>query len=153
MVRRSAAMASPRLRRPFRRIRALKSARTRHNVITRFVSVHRADGTTDAAAAGWEERLHVAWREAAYFDILIGESECGNPRGGVCNLIPAPPPRLPGSVSLLSRKSHGPSTTPVSTFPQTLFSVPYRAFPIRLIHVRPAPSFSLRVMREPLIYY
>lgn len=31
-----------------------------------------------------EGGLHVA--EAAYFDILIGESECGNPRGGVCNL-------------------------------------------------------------------
>lgn len=36
--------------------------------------------------------------EAAYFDILIGESECGNPRGGVCNLTPSPP--LPSRAPL-----------------------------------------------------
>lgn len=58
--------------------------RVAYNVITRLVSSwgrerrgrHRGEG------------LHVA--EAAYFDILIGESECGNPRGGVCNLTPSP---------------------------------------------------------------
>lgn len=33
--------------------------------------------------------------EAAYFDILIGESECGNPRGGVCNLTPFPSFSIP----------------------------------------------------------
>lgn len=61
-----------------------------------------------------EKKLHVAWREAAYFDILIGESECGNPRGGVCNLIPLPVRPIPGWVSLFSGKSHGPSATPGS---------------------------------------
>lgn len=37
--------------------------------------------TGDEAGKRREERkrLHVARREAAYFDILIGESECGNP--------------------------------------------------------------------------
>lgn len=71
--------------------------------------------------SGREERLHVERREAAYFDILIGESECGNPRGGVCNLIPLPVRPITGRVSLFSGKSHGPSATPISTFPQTLF--------------------------------
>lgn len=58
----------------------------------------------------------MARREAAYFDILIGESECSNPRGGVCNLIPLPVRPIPEFRS--SRVS-----------PMTLQQPPFRPFP------------------------
>lgn len=98
----------------------------------------------------------MARREAAYFDILIGESECGNPRGGVCNLIPLPVPvrPIPGRVSLFSGKSHGPSAaTPIPTFPQTLFPVPYKRVPNTLDPRSPSRRLPLYTMHEPLIYY
>lgn len=108
-------------------------------------------------SSGWksgrEKKLHVARREAAYFDILIGESECGNPRGGVCNLIPLPVRPIPGWVSLFSGKSHGPSATPVPTFPQTLFPVPHKRAPNTLDPRSPSRRLPLYIMHEPLIYY
>lgn len=62
-----------------------RSSELSYNVITRLVS----DEGWVWEAEQEHEGLHVAKREAAYFDILIGESECGNPRGGVCNLTPS----------------------------------------------------------------
>lgn len=128
---------------------------------TREIVVERSSQCNYAAhkcpSSGWrsgrEEGLHVAWREAAYFDILIGESECGNPQGGVCNLIPLPVRPIPGRVSLFSGKSHGPSATPVPTFPQTLLPTPYKRVPNTLDPRSPSRRLPLCIKHEPLIYY
>lgn len=40
--------------------RRRENDRARYNVITRLVSVHRANGTTGGEGSGREERLHVA---------------------------------------------------------------------------------------------
>lgn len=92
-----------------------------------------------------EGGLHVA--EAAYFDILIGESECGNPRGGVCNLTllfhPVRLCRPPLSFPTLARPCTIP---PLPPFITPLPSLVRFRFETRLV----CPS---RATYEPVIYY
>lgn len=134
-------------------------SRSRHNVITRLVSVHRWMEERGNGGAGKERerKRDYTWRGERQLiltflsenqSVVIPEAACVI--SSLCQPTPSPSP-----VSLFSSKSHGPSATPVSTFPQTLFPVPYRAFVPNTLDPRPprAPSLSLCAIHEPLIYY
>lgn len=132
--------------RAFRWIRALRDerSRTRHNVITRLVSVHLSTNVTvgrDGRGRGAERgrQRDYTWRGERQLiltflsenqSVVIPEAAC------VISSLSAIPPRPQPGFALFSGKSHGPSATPVSTFPQTLFSAPHRTSSIGLI--RPA---------------